>query len=658
LKLYFLSLFVIFIGTFINLFIKNERKTFVSLITMLVSSAVGMIPALNILFSGAVSEIRLSAGYPIGDIVLRMDPLSAFFLVLIYLGSIVSSIYAVDYLKKYSDNPQFSLVSFSFNLLILSMLLLVTMQNIFAFLMVWEAMSLTSFLSILLEGEKRETRRAALEYFVYMDISFVMILTGFLIMSDAMKTTEIMRFAEYFQSNSKYSSLVFILLFFGFAVKAGFVPFHNWLPKAHPASPSHVSGFMSGVMLKMGIYGIMRFSFFLDKPALSEVLTVLFVSYITALLGILYAIFEKDIKKLLAFSSIENIGIIGIGIGLFLLGKRYDNQLISLLGISGALMHSFNHSVFKPLLFFGAGSIYLKTHTRNIEKLGGILKYLPLTSYMFIAGSIAISGLPLLSGFMSELLLYFSAIEGVRSSLIQITAVSIVTIAVLAFIGTMALLCFTKVIGIMLLGARRSKEDPQMKDDMKYSLLSMIILTVIIIFVGFFPQYSILLIKQTVLHSSSSFSLSLFDSIRESLEKVSFVSFIFILIFIGIFTLRQILQKNRKKIVEKVWDCGYQRGSARMEYTGASYVEPLKNITSVLIVEKKTDIDIKEYFPHAKDIEGSREDFFEKYMINPSVKFLKRVFDMFSGIQRGSTQQYILMGMVFLIISLLILIWK
>ena len=213
----------------------------------------------------------------------------------------------------------------------------------------------------------------------------------------------------YFANSSNWP--LFLLFFIGFAIKAGFMPLHTWLPEAHPAAPSHVSGVMSGVMIKMGIYGIFRVVLATQSDLLIIGVLLLAVSLISGLLGVIYAILQHDLKRLLAYHSIENIGIIGIGLGLGIIGKATNNQMLMLLGFSGALLHTLNHSLFKSLLFFNAGSVYLAAKIRDIEKCGGLMKTMPYTALLFLLGSIAICGLPPFNGFISEYLIYFGMIN-------------------------------------------------------------------------------------------------------------------------------------------------------------------------------------------------------------------------------------------------------
>jgi len=615
----------------------------------------GMAPVVHSLFTGCTYEKILLLPFPLNEIVVRIDPLSAFFLLIVYAGSVLTALYSIDYLKGYSQKRQFNLLYLSFNLLVLSMTLLPSMKNIFAFLIVWEAMSLSSFFAILFENEKSETRSSAVEYFIYMHIGFLMIMAGFLILSKISLSNDILSFRTALNSQGILPCVGFLLLFFGFGIKAGFVPFHSWLPKAHPASVSSVSGFMSGIMLKMGIYGILRFALMIDFPTFAVAGTVIAVSSVTALTGILYAMFEKDIKKLLAYSSIENMGIIGIGIGMMLAGKAFSNPAVMLLGLSGALLHSLNHSLFKPLLFFSSGSIYLKTHTRNISRMGGLLKLMPYTSSLFILGSAAISGLPLFGGFLSEFLIYLGAVKAVKSAGIASASTGLALTAVMAFVGVMAFVCFTKASGIMLLGNRRS-EYHDAKDDMKSSVASMVLMFLPVLLVGIFPQYALRIIEKPLFMFLPSQSMNEYHAVVRTLTGVSSAAVSFALILMILIFIRTKVLKVREDKAERVWDCGYARSNSGAQYKSSSYTDPLKSITSMLVIEKGEGAEVSEYFPKKKSFEKEKGDIFDRYLISPSVSFITKVFDRFSGIQKGSTQQYLLLGMLFLVISLLVLI--
>src|SRR5258708_7607985 len=279
------------------------------------------------------------------------------------------------------------------------MIQVVSMRDGISFLTSWEMMSLSSFLLVIFEGDKEATLKTGINYLVQMHVGFICILLAFLLVFRANGQFGFDALADYFASHDNL--WIFLLLFTGFGIKAGFVPLHSWLPHAHPAAPSHVSGIMSGIMIKMGLYGILRVLTHVQTDFMTIGLFVLTISIITGLTGILYAIFQHDLKKILAYSSIENIGIIGIGIGIATIGKEMNNDVLSFLGLAGALFHIMNHAFYKSMLFYTAGNVYFATHTRDQNHLGGIIQQMPKTGLLFLLGSIAIYVIPAFNAFIS-----------------------------------------------------------------------------------------------------------------------------------------------------------------------------------------------------------------------------------------------------------------
>ncbi len=257
---------------------------------------------------------------------------------------------------------------------------------------------------------------------------------------------------------------IFILFFVGFGIKAGFVPLQTWLPRAHPAAPSHVSGIMSGIMIKTGIYGILRVVTWLGKPPVELALAVLVIAAASAVLGVVYAIAQHDLKRLLAYHSVENIGIIGLGIGMGMLGLAYGAPMIALLGFAGAVLHVLNHSIFKALLFYAAGAVYRRLHTRDMERMGGIARRMPVTAALFIVGSAAICGLPPFNGVRQRVPGVRRRVQRPGGQRVALVLVSALVMAVLALVGVLALICFAKVCGVAFLGIPRQPQPPDMRD--------------------------------------------------------------------------------------------------------------------------------------------------------------------------------------------------
>ncbi|MDD3013254.1 MAG: proton-conducting transporter membrane subunit [Candidatus Gastranaerophilales bacterium] len=655
-KYYYLGLFLFFIGGLLSIPLPEKHKgRFVSLFSGL-GTIFLLTSALNIILNNKIVSKSIFFPDPIGQVNFVIDPLSAFFILVISVMSFIGTLYAIGYIKPYLyKNKLISSHFFFLSTLIVSMLLVVTVQNALFFLIVWEIMSLSSFFLVIFENEKKEVMSAGIYYLITMHISVLFLIAGFIILSLKSGSLDFHLFRQVFASGNFISNLVFIILFIGFGIKAGFVPFHTWLPKAHPAAPSHISGIMSGVMIKTGIYGILRILSLMSIPSIELSYFVLVISVLSALFGVLYAIGQHDLKRLLAYHSVENIGIIGIGIGIGMLGLAYHNNLIAILGFSGGILHILNHSIFKELLFFAAGAVYNKTHILNIEKLGGLIKTMPYTAILFLIGSVAICGLPPLNGFVSEFLIYLGMLYSFEISSPAVLIISILTIASLALVGTMALLCFTKAISIVFLGLPRSDEADSVKEEVSpVMLLPMGILALFTFLIGLFPQYALNLVQNPalVLLKTQEHSLKFIIPV-DILKTISAAGFGFIILFILIYVFRTLLLKNKEVSSYKTWDCGYQAGNNRMQYTASSYASPFLSFLKPLFIK---DFHIKKpkgLFPKGAHFKLHIQDIFEFYLINPVIKTNKKFLERFYWIQSGSTQQYILYGLLFLIVALI-----
>ena len=519
-----LSVEILLFGALAALLVKEDFKLKVCSIFTLFASLTALYPAGFVLLTGQTLSGHFESTPLFGEILMVMDPLSAIFVAVISIMSLLGVIYANGYMKPYLNKGMNTSSHCLFlMLLIASMLSVVTAQNGLAFLIVWELMSLSSFFLVIFEGEKKDVRKAGIKYLVYMHFSVLFIIAMIALLANASGSFNFGDFAQAVAQNPQLANIAFLLAFVGFGIKAGFVPFHNWLPDAHPAAPTHVSGIMSGVMIKTGIYGILRTLLIIGVPSKFVSYVVLVIAVISALYGVLYAITQHDIKRLLAYHSIENIGIIGIGIAIGMLGLAYGNNIVALLGFSGAVLHVVNHSIFKELLFFAAGSTYLKTHTRNIETLGGLIKKMPYTALLFIIGSVAICGLPPFNGFISEFLIYAGMLQGIPSSEMGMFITLVVSIGALAMVGTMAVLCFSKASGIMFLGEARSEAAANVKEDVgALMIVPMSILALFTLVIGVLPQYVMRFIMTPVAQfTGGQASMPIFKSAIELMQTLS-----------------------------------------------------------------------------------------------------------------------------------------
>ncbi len=370
----------------------------------------------------------------------------------------MGAIYGIPYLRACSGHKSPGPVWFFYNLLVGGMAVVLIARDAVLFLVAWEVMSLASFFLVTFEHEHEQVSRAGWTYLVATHLGTTFLLAMFVLLGRACGSTDFAGFGDAAGGASAGAGAIFLLAVIGFGTKAGFMPLHVWLPEAHPAAPSHVSALMSGVLIKTGIYGLMRTLTFLGPPPAWWGWLLIGIGLVSGVLGILFALAQHDLKRLLAYSSVENIGIIALGLGVGMLGLSRESAPMAVLGFGGGLLHVLNHACFKGLLFLGAGAVLHGTGSRNIDRLGGLLKSMPWTGWTFLVGAIAICGLPPLNGFLGELLIYLGALEGVHQACGVHLLLPVSVAAGLALIGGLAMACFAKAFGIAFVGEPRSPE--------------------------------------------------------------------------------------------------------------------------------------------------------------------------------------------------------
>ncbi len=593
---------------------------------------------------------------------LTIDRLSAFFIIVINITVFTGILFAKGYLQPYHEKKKsllFSIHYFAYLWLYFSMLLVVMLRDGFAFLIVWELMSLSSFLLVIFNAEDRATLRTGINYLIQMHVGFAMLLVAFLIIE---KSTGAMSFDALTQYFSVHPNLFLFLLFFiGFGIKAGFIPLHTWLPEAHPAAPSHISGVMSGVMIKMGIYGILRVLLSVESDLLWIGTIILTISLISGILGVMTAIVQHDLKRLLAYHSIENIGIIGIGIGLGIIGKATGNSGLALLGLSGGLLHVLNHSLFKSLLFYGAGSVYRSAHTRTIDHLGGLIKNMPFTAVFFLIGSLAICGLPPFNGFISEYLIYlgmFKSLSG--ANLYQIITI-LISIIGLTLIGGLAIFCFTKAFGIVFLGQSRSQEAANAKESGTGMMFPQVIIIVLILMIGL---GSSLFIKPVFALIAEAFHLNgdlpLAVSSISSLQQISMLGGIFIILIVAMLVYRRMHLKNRTVSYGPTWGCGYTAGNYKQQYTATSYADNFGYLANPIMGNRKVfrSIEANDIFPGKRKFLSHNFDVFKRFLIDNPIHLMQEMLKKIAIMQTGQIQHYILYAFVFMLIIFLLTLFK
>ncbi len=453
----------------------------------------------------------------------------------------------------------------------------------YTFLFFWELMTIASFLLILFDAERKEVVRAALSYLVMMHIGFLFLVAGFVTLWQQTGSADFQSLALYYGDRAPLP--LFLLFLLGFGMKAGLFPMHVWLPEAHPAAPSHVSAVMSGVMIKTGIYGILRVAAPLGGEALYAAgLILLCAGIVTGLWGVILAAAQNDVKRLLAYSSIENIGVILIGTGIAALGKSSGNDAVALCGLCGALLHTLNHSFFKSLLFFGAGNILSETHTTSIDRLGGLAKSMPLTALLFLCAAAAISALPPLNGFVSEWLIYVGMFDNVAGG--QQVVASAFGILGLALIGGHRRAGLHQALrhGLSRLAplARRrrsrgggqpphSRHGPPAGGHTRRRALSAGAVALV--------SRAAAPLMNLSERSTAALAAELFP---ESLRMISLTAWLLIGVIALLYLLKSRLLKNRTVTEGPTWGCGFTSPNIRMQYTGESYSEGLQSIADTL----------------------------------------------------------------------------
>ena len=458
---------------------KTPRQT--SLIITCVASVAFLAFALEIILSNKSFSLLAYQIVPSFQFSFLVDRLAAFFLVLVAIVSIAVAIYSISYVEHIEHEDRKNLIVSFMNIFIVSMVLVVASFSMFSFLFFWEIMALSSFLLVMIEFEKKDTQKAGMFYFIMTHLSTLFLLFAFLFIYVVTGTFDMGQI----RADPLITSIAFVFLFLGFGIKAGIIPFHKWLPHAHPASPSNISALMSGVMLKVAIYGLVRFIMLLPMQTWWGIL-ILAVGATSAVLGVIYALKEHDIKRLLAYHSIENIGIILIGVGLFVIFSLAGLEAIAFLALAGALFHSLNHAIFKSLLFMTSGSIVNATGTRNIEEMGGLIKRMPKTALLFLIGAVSISALPPFNGFVSELMIFQAFFQSTALANPFLEVILIASLAVFALTSALAAACFVKAFGITFLALPRSNEAKMAKESPKLMIIGPAILSRFVHCVGSF----------------------------------------------------------------------------------------------------------------------------------------------------------------------------
>ena len=583
---------------------------------------------------------------------LTIDSLSALFLLIIGVAGFATLIYSRGYLAQYLEKKSSAHISLHYAalvIMILSMMLVVMSSGGFSFLLAWELMTIASFILILFDAQRAEVLRAALAYLVMMHIGFIFLVAGFATLYATTGSASFDALPIAFGQGK--AILLFILFLLGFGMKAGLFPMHVWLPEAHPAAPSHVSAIMSGVMIKTGVYGIMRVVW--QMSGFAELQTagfiILAVGIVTGLWGVILAALQNDVKRLLAYSSIENIGVIFIGLGIATLGLAASNSVVATLALCGTLLHIVNHSLFKTLLFFGAGNLYSQMHSTHLNRFGGVAKSMPITAILFLVATAAICALPPLNGFIGEFMIYLGMLNSVRDGINTLAAAG--GIIALALIGGIVVLVFTKLYSTVFLGSPRDHHVAEAQEVDNMRLAAMAIPTAGIIVIGILPQLAIRTIGNVASSFTSSATPVISDYLMPTLGRISLTAVMIILVIALLYIIKSRAQRKRTIAEGPTWGCGFTSPNIRMQYTGESFSENLESIATSLTqntVEGRA-VSKSEIFPSAHNYHVRHKDKIDRLFSEWWVELLRIINKRIMSLRTGKINHYISFALLFLV---------
>ncbi|HDF2341687.1 TPA: hydrogenase 4 subunit B [Morganella morganii] len=653
-------------GGVISLLFKQQEKmaVYVAGITAIAGGILGLFSAVPVLMSGETLTFFAQGPFPFAHFVVRLDSLAAFMVMVISLLVTVSALYSLNYVQEYLGRGAWSM-GFFLNLFIASMVALVVMDNAFWFIILFEMMSLASWFLVIADQDDKSIR-AGLLYFFIAHAGSVLIMIAFFLMWRESGSLDFDSFRQLSLSPAM-ASVVFLLGFFGFGAKAGMLPLHSWLPQAHPAAPSHASALMSGVMVKIGIFGIIKVG--IDLLGATQGwwgIVVLGFGAVSSVLGVMYALAEHDIKRLLAWHTVENIGIILMGVGVAMVGMANDMPVLATIGLLGAIYHLLNHAVFKGLLFLGAGAVIYRIHTRDMEKMGGLAKLMPLTATAFLIGCMAISALPPLNGFVSEWYTYQSLFSMSHDGTFIMKISGPIAIVMLAITGALAAMCFVKVYGVSFCGGARSEAATHAREVPWTMTAAMLILAVVCVLLGVGASVIAPVLAKVAMTLTAGTDVTVAqgamlvpDSAAQAMISPAMTFLLLLALPLIPFIIYLVFKGKQMGFRRKgdAWACGYA-WERDMSVSAGGFTQPLRSMFAPLYRMRK-QLDPSARLAHALDVTkagaGKVEPFWDERIIYPLVRGINRFAKRIQCLQGGDFRLYCLYVVAALVVLLVVI---
>jgi hydrogenase-4 component B len=617
----------------------------------LIASALGLV-GLVLRARGGETQILTLGPLPIGRLAFALDGLSALFLIPILLVSALGSLYGSRYWRESEHRDSGQRLRLWWGIMTASMMVVVLASDAIVFLIAWELMALAAFFLIGTEEEHAEVRRASWIYLVSTHAGTLCLLGFFALLGVAEGSSALWPSLSG-GGPGWLPSALFALGIAGFGLKAGLMPLHVWLPGAHANAPSHVSALLSGVLLKIGIYGVVRVCGLLPDPPIWWGGTLLGVGAVSGVLGIALAVAQQDLKRLLAYSSIENIGIVAIGVGLAAIGRSLGRADLVALGLGGALLHLLNHSLFKSLLFLVAGNVLHATGTRRISSLGGLARTMPRTFVLFAVGAVAICGLPPLNGFASELLLYVGLFRAVGVDPAHGWVWAGLAAPALALIGALAVAGFVKIAGVAFGGTARSAAAAHAHDPGGAMLAPMAALASACVLLGLLPGATV-----TILHDAVAVWDPALGNTAPALSAfvpLGWISlagaFLIACVAFGAAFTRWCRSEPAGALT---WDCGYASPTPRMQYVDASFSETLVGLFNWAVRSRRAPPERSGLFPRTSHFQSDVPDAVLDCVVLPLAVAAERGLSRLRALQRGPVQMYLLYVLLAVVILLMV----
>lgn len=600
---------------------------------------------------------------PFVAVSLQMDKLSAFFVLCLAVVVFCVSLYAMGYTRRVISQRSNGVYGFLYGLFIISLLWVLTAENTLFFYIAWEMMSVLSFFMVAWHADKAENKKAATTYIIMTHLAAAFLLAAFLMLYQ--HTGSFSVFADSSGMSAEVKNIVFLFFIVGFGTKAGILPFHIWLPYAYPAAPGSISALMSAIMSKTAVYGVVRFVFFnLEIGQTWWGALLLIMGLLSAVLGSAYAFVQTDIKRLLAYSSIDNIGIVFMGLGISAMSHTAGNHTGAFIGMVASLFHSFNHALFKGSLFLSAASVETAAKTRDMNRLGGLIKTMPRTGVLLLCGGLSVAALIPFNGFVSEWMTYRAIFTAVTIQSEGLNILYLVAIAGLAMTGALAVAAYVKLFGIVFLGKPRSAQAEEASEVSPAMIVANGLLTAMCLMVGVFPVTIIQIISKIAMDlypsnpmipvQTSSWYQPV--SFTVSVDKIAPLLAIFALISILTVTILLILPLAKNRPVRRcvTWDCGYPKLTPSMQYSATGFSKPIVIVLRMVFrpLRKKTVTGSHPYHPQGIDYDTAAYSFVETNLYKP---FTRAVYSaanrMQSIVQTGSVRRYL--GYIFFLLLLL-----